>query len=47
MWTSILTHAIAAFVAVTIWEMGKTVAKDYKESQKKSRYYDPHEIIYH
>lgn len=47
MWATLLTHAIAAFVGVTIWEMGKKVAKDYKESRKKSRWFDPHDFIYH
>ena len=44
---AILTHLAAAFVAVTVWEMAKKVWKDYKISQTKSRFFDPHEQIYH
>jgi len=44
---TIITFLVGSFVGITVWEMGRKVKKDYKESKNKSRFYDPHETIYH
>ena len=51
MWATLLTHAIAAFVGVTIWEMGKKVVKDLLSSRDENgeyeRYYEGEDFINH
>lgn len=42
-----LTIFIAGgIVGISIWEMGRKIAQDYKISKHKSRDFDPHKQIF-